>query len=711
MLAKSIRSPQLPPRGFNPLSPLIPRLGRIPAVWSILLLVTANVVTFYPHYRDLAVFPWDFVGGYHAGAYSFLRDLYFGSLQQWEPHGTLGYPTALSLQNSSYYWPLMLLTLLGVPYTHYFAASFQSLHVLFAGFGMLALLLRRNIGWGVATIGAASYMYSAAFFSNAQHPDIVRGAAYIPWLFWLFSGPVLFRGRWTLIAGTLLLTGFLAGSYPGIILATAYALFLFFGLSLREVDSWHLRWVIVRNASLIVFASTLLVLPKYLPLAELSRDLALIPPGDHARLAPIHVLMLFFGFQSDGLPHDITVRSLYLPALTFLPLFFVTRPILAETRPFVAVALLSLAITISSPLSDALIHVLPGAASSRLFLSDYRPLLHSVVIVLSSTALHRVLADDSFPVNRYVVLSLSAALAVVVIATMTLSSRDVLAGVPGLVAAVLWGVILAQVDRRRRQASVLAAGVLVVLATSLDFWGSHRQVWVNEGFYKFALTRWEFDFPRFYEQARTSGQAYLPLTNSLEARPPRVKYDSYHDFGIGGLYTGSYVDLALDSGLRVKRTLTLLEAKAHNPALDRFVMGGSNWLVIPQGSLVDDEAVQQVLIAGQDKTSPVIRMTTFSRASSRYSIRSDEPFTLVENEVYFPGWVGKLLPLTTDGMEMIHLEAQEAGYGLRGWALPAGHYDLETQYALPLRGLSLSAAGLGAVMLLSFVAVRPSNGG
>lgn len=681
------------------------RWALAPGPLSVLLIAMIHVLTFYRHYAGVSLFPWDFVCGYHAGAFSYFRDLYFGSFQQWEPHGSMGYPTALALQNSSYYWPLMLLTALGVPYTHHVAAAVQSLHVLFAGFGMLALLSSRQVGCLTATLGAVAFMFSAAFFSNAQHTDIVRGAAYVPWLFLGLSPALLIKGRWHMVWPTILLAGFLAGSYPGIVIAAVYSLSLCYLFALARLPNWNERSIALRNAFLVALASSLIVLPKYLPLVAYPGEFALIPPGDHTRLLPVHILLFFFGFESQNLPADVTMRSMFLPPLALTTLFFITPKVLRRNMDLIAAALFSLAIAISSPVSDALKGVLPGAPSSRFFLSDYRSFIHCALIVLSITSLQEVFDRKVSHLGVRIGLWAASASVLTGIAFYVLETRDVLSGVLGIVLAFIWGAVIAYGPRDRCQKPLVTLAVLAVFAGSSAFWQEHSRVWTHLKFDEYSRASWGFDFNHFYEQPRKLHSAYLIVPHSLAERPKRQGYPDYLSFGISGLYTGSYVDLAHDVGLRLNRILGLLEAKRQDANLDRFVMDSSAWFVVPPDRLEDPAEIDRCLRVDCESSAVDVEMKSFSGASATYSIIAEHAFALVENEVYFRGWQGWLVHPETPGSKPLRIEAREAAYGLRGWLLPPGVYELHTEFRLPFRRIAHAGSATGILVMLSFLLI------
>ena len=89
---------------------------------------------------------------------------------------------------------------------------------------------------------------------------------------------------------------------------------------------------------------------------------------------------------------------------------------------------------------------------------------------------------------------------------------------------------------------------------------------------------------------------------------------------------------------------------------------------------------------------PRILQESYGIDWARYRVDSDQPFLLVENEVYFPGWS----LLREDGKREGGLPRPEpqpavrVNKNLRGWILPAGRYAFETRFRL--RGFRLFAA-------------------
>ena len=86
-------------------------------------------------------------------------------------------------------------------------------------------------------------------------------------------------------------------------------------------------------------------------------------------------------------------------------------------------------------------------------------------------------------------------------------------------------------------------------------------------------------------------------------------------------------------------------------------------------------------------------------------MRLSEDSVLVENEIWFPGWTGKL---KRDGQRVENIPATNVEETLRAWQLPAGQYKLVTQFRTPyLRACAvISLAGLAMYLGLIAMAYR-----
>jgi hypothetical protein len=98
---------------------------------------------------------------------------------------------------------------------------------------------------------------------------------------------------------------------------------------------------------------------------------------------------------------------------------------------------------------------------------------------------------------------------------------------------------------------------------------------------------------------------------------------------------------------------------------------------------------------------PRITQESLRVDAARYRVDSDDPFLLVENEVYFPGWT-----LTRPGAPGATEPAVRVNGLFRGWLLPAGRYSFDTRFHVPgLRAFALTSLTSGILWLATSIAL------
>jgi len=89
-------------------------------------------------------------------------------------------PLILSLAPST---PFLGVPILHLPYTLHAASMLQALHVAAGALGASVLAAKLLRCQSVGFVAGAAYMVYGGFYSNAEHPDIVRAFSLLPWLF------------------------------------------------------------------------------------------------------------------------------------------------------------------------------------------------------------------------------------------------------------------------------------------------------------------------------------------------------------------------------------------------------------------------------------------------------------------------------------------------------------------------------------------------
>jgi len=183
-------------------------------IFALFTISLAVFTVFSSHLFGISTFPWDFIDSYFPLTFNWLAKFSLFHIPIWNPNASLGHPEHLSLQTGAFYPPLMLLDLVGITYSIYTATVFQLLHLVFAGYGAYVLAKRFNLNFKSALYVGVAYSLSASFFSNAQHPDIIRGSAFIPWLVYSLFLPTKWSFAAKSVAQVLIWFSFVTGSYP-----------------------------------------------------------------------------------------------------------------------------------------------------------------------------------------------------------------------------------------------------------------------------------------------------------------------------------------------------------------------------------------------------------------------------------------------------------------------------------------------------------------
>lgn len=192
-------------------------------VISLFFLLLQNIVVFSTHYFADTGFPWDFSFTYFAVPYYWITCVQHGVFPQWIAQEAMGYPLFMNLQSGLFYPPFWLLVLIGKSYTLHTAVVVQCLHVLLGALGMWYFVWIRRLPWIYCLIAGLAYQFFGGFYSNAEHADIIRGYALLPWF---LSGLTIIKPHENSFRPLLLiplsLFCLLTGSYPGIAIAALW---------------------------------------------------------------------------------------------------------------------------------------------------------------------------------------------------------------------------------------------------------------------------------------------------------------------------------------------------------------------------------------------------------------------------------------------------------------------------------------------------------
>lgn len=696
---------------------------RWPDLAVLAILATVVAWLFGGHLAGHLTFPWDFQGGYHTHAVARLRDGTFLTPPLWMPWGGFGIPSQLSLQDGTWYFPLYIYNAIA-GYDLVAATRLQVLHVFAGGVGVFALSRSFDIPRAAAMVAGVAYLLASTFYSNAQHVDIVRGAAILPWL--VLAVHALWQQQTAIrfLALVVVLWQYLAAAYPGQIVATAYfcigVVAIFIGHALQRREPW------LGRASLIglgAACATSLIMLKFLP-TILDPESVRQSAAPDALVDRAVLTTLLFDFDLAFLPNDISMRDLFVPAclLPFI-VFGVQRN---QTAYLAILGVVLTALFVSDiPSLQAVVGSIPLARVSRFPLSDFRPILHLSTCLLAALGIARAIrSEDS---GRFPWLGM----AVLLVGVLLLTWHGLRVGQAAT--AVWWSLgalasglaVLAwlRIDRRsspawRQVSAVLLAAVVVAHGAAHQFE---------------AARTWRAAHSLAQEYANY-GEGLRELTSvnrfdALDYRPARVVYEALPAATLAGLYSvkyqyGWYAEgfsafgyetVKASPRIRQLYSLALKDATALQQAVLNWLLRRSSVYVLAEpGDLTAPQisACQEPVCGAGPGEPAAVAMEAFREQGAVYRVAARSPTTLVENEVYYPGWASLVCDARgcEDGPA-----ARPANQLLRSWTLPAGEYRLVTYFVPPGWRISVAIAWFGAFVALCVVVIlairRPGRRG
>jgi hypothetical protein len=680
------------------------RLVRFASLAVLVALLEVIVLRSYLLGRNIP--PWDFLGSYNTDAYLWWSQGSFFAPVDWIPNVWAGYPAALNLQNSAWFLPVGISNLIS-PFTLQSAAVLAAVYVALGFFGTYLLLRSLRVDFPLALVGSTAAFFGVGYFSNAQHVDISRAYALIPFVLLVLSPSWNWRKWWGLPLGAFILWQAATGIYPGMIVTTAYVGVVWV-ITHQLITRAKPRAYIVPLA-IAATSAVLLSMPRLLPYFLLSGDSAAGLPEASA-FSPSMVGTLLYGYSSGELPNDISMRSFFIPA-TMLLLAFFARWSDPATRAGVALGAPALLLGMPFWPWFQAAQSLPGLSLSRFTMSDFKPFLVLAVILLASSGLTHIVGlrkSSGLPTRRIVIPTIGAGLFVVLLGVVGVVGpflpnewrpEFVVLGIvyAVIVAYILWG------TRRVVGRVLLVASLLVVTAISGSVWAYTTQA--------------PWNAIRVPAEGATYGETVDDLLahrvdqTGLEQRPARLPledgYDDVDIYSVGWNRVFYTNESAVGGYLNLKGSETqaqLLQALTE-PATRR---GMAEFLAAP--GLVyslDDAAApssQSLLFCLSTSDCGPVAAVPAGYAPGRisYDVTTDTGRTVILNEAYYDGW--HATACDSDGA-CSDLTPVRSSLGVVQIDLPAGDYVLELEYRTPGRAISWVLFALGAFTALLPVAV------
>lgn len=652
-------------------------------------MLAIHLVIFNDHWTARKWFPFDFPAGYYATVAYWVTSLQSGEWPQWIPYQSMGYPLLMNPQAGFFYPPFWLFVVLRIPFTLHAAVIVQILHVLFGAIGFLLLANELFGSLLAAESGAAAFLLFGGFYTNAEHADIIRGFAWVPWLLWAaLQMQRRFRLKHLLLPAVV--ACFITGAYTGQVIAGLLLLTIFVVVQALQVfkrDRGLFRTILIQFG--LIGLGVLLAGAFLLTGAGLAQGLTRSRDVHALRLTFLTGKNLFDFLFPSTLIHpgeDYSMFGMQLPVVLLLFLPLIEPRLLKKLVPFLAIAGIAVLMSFESlaRASNVLRHLFPVLALSRFPAADYREFVYLAVLLFATGGIASVLRHRA-EIWRNIAgaISVSALFGLVCLTCLQhdvapASHKTFLDLAKGGLLAMLGTTLLFFLCSRWRkpQIAVFALLPLMVLVT-LPVIDSEKQFWADPD-----LLRNVYDgqgFPLELDGALRTSRIFR---RHESVRGPRVIADNHHMLSWWGYIDGAY--LTNDAGGVIPLTRSTAE---HDPALLHFMLQSSRPLAFPCESkpTVCDGADPVVDLAkGVEAGVPV----EYSRNSLSYELDVPLRSLVVENEMAIRGW-----HIFLDGKE---LTLKVVDRCLRGWVTPPGRHRVTLRYQTPLLvpGLLLSGAAL-----------------
>lgn len=683
-------------------------------IFPLGFLILVNLMMFHLHYWGIYTFPWDFLGGYHTHSFAWFTNGSIFNPPQWFAWGNVGFPSALAIQSGSWYFPLAILDFLNITYSIKVATIVQCLHVLFGSMGIYFLLRVFSYSIGMALLGALGFQLSGGFYSNAQHVDIIRAYALLPWVLWSLHPHFLFKSAFRPFWASLLLFQFLVAAYPGNIAAAVYGCFVFCLFHLVALPSKKLRIDYALTVFIIAISAVFISSVKWFPYF-LSLDVIEITRTGYNHFLPWHFLTLMLDYDVTFIPGDISMRSLYIPLVILAGLFFIKEKTISSNIGFAFVILALVLGGIAPAFWPQL--TLPGLTFSRFPLTDWRIFLYIGLILLSVAGWTTLFSKklEKKEIFCRIFLMMLTFVVVIWIATDIGYQRGNFyrtSRIFGLIILLiaLFVFFFDRLDKKK----LIGFYSLLALILIVDGWKYHysqpfswKTTWSKE--IEFQLFDLNFsDLDPHYRKSKKKSISQRPgrliIKDGNEDFAPYINSSHYNkcwyqnDFCLFG-----YDNLHRQSIPHRKLFSSLLDPQSGKKNL--------NFVLRPQQLLIFDTRKDFNILDFPEGDSEFLSLVPNVSASSIlyspekvvYKIASPKAVQVVENELWWPGWRVRLCQnsVCSEALQTNHTQEY-----LRTWEVPPGEWVIELTFHQ--KGLTYSRfAFLGGMgMILAFCLYR-----
>jgi hypothetical protein len=654
--------------------------ARVPAFVFLVLLGFVCVV-FSQQLFEHWTFPWDFLGTYTTTPAFVAATIGRGHPLTWSPFVASGFPVDVDPQAGVYFPGWWALGALGIPATLRVLTAVQVAHVLFASLGVYALARARRLEWTWALLAAIAYLLFGGFYGQAEHADIFRGFAYLPWLLWALTPPDEDH-RWTRLVAVPALAWLLSsGAYPGEVVAFGLTGAVYVATAVRSgrAGLWQrYRWTLLLAvlASAAICATVLLPYIRAEQAGELHRT---IEPTAAIRsegaFRPLDLLGLYLNNFSWTLDGTVTSWALAIPILVGVACARLAA--LRRHAPLVACGVLALLLAMTPKIGfigKAMVAVKP-LFPSRFPASDYKAVV-AIALIFVSVEAWRGLSG-----RRRTVALRAAALGVLLVLGAVLAPKT-----HALPTRSLWLVLLVIGVTVALAAARPPARVLVLALVVLVTIDGAREIrdYRLEG----TVAPWQVppSALAFYVQ-RDGFVRELPehLDATPPTRPARVPPAATAEPNASGWVADAYHESDYDP--TIERSLWLAE---NEPALTAKLL--QPWQAyLFACKTVNCSSGARLPAPRTWRPSPAVRTLSYGNQRIVYSVNVTKPALMVENELAVKGWHANSR----------RVSVVEAHVPFRAWRLSPGKYRFTASFQEPGRGLQGAVAALAALAWLA----------
>ena len=679
----------------------------------VALLSALELLMFRGYYSGSYAPPWDFLGSYNTEAFAWWNEGSFFRPAEWISHSWGGYPAAVSIQNSAWYLPVGIVSLI-TPFTIHAAAALAAAHYAFGAAGVYVLGRLSRLGRAPSVFGLVAYFFVAGFYAQAEHVDIARGYAWIPWILAATSPFWPWRRWWAVPLAVIIFWQALLGTYPGMIVAVGYCVVAWVLIHQFTTRTAVRKYLLPLGVSAAM--SLLLLAPKYVPALLLDSG-ASGPYVDASQISWSQLATVFLPYGNPSIPTDIALRSFFLPATCFV------LAGLANLRGSLERALLGVLATAvilglpGTPWHDA-VSRMPGLSFSRYRMSDFRSMLLAAICVLAMTALSRIIREAPLaaPARRRSYVRRAAWLAVLPLLLVVLgvaNGFDASEWTPALLITSTACVVVAlavlplpqQLIAYRMNARP-AAVVLVLLSL------------VSGATWAFATTA-PWRSPRVYAETASFGATVdellseRPADTPLEQRParapvaePPVASDIVNTHWNAGFYSdtdsvGGLVNLKRSASFQALQS-ALLDPRTSDD-VNHFMAAPGIVVEMENGQLPSDAEVDSCVSSGECGVGLKVEADGYAPGHLDYLVDAASTSVVAANESYYLGW--HVSACATDGSRCVELGAGRGPAGVMIAEVPPGRWKIAFDYITPGSQKSWIAFGAGLALLLAWSAV------